>query len=170
MRESALNVRPGARAWHRPRLARSTHALAPAPQPSFHAQDSEAAFVWRVRNIPYPADVYEFSVDAERQQIVLRTTNRKYFKRFDIPCLKRMGIPLDVTRLRHKHEHNTLVIQVRAPRRCAPSELTAAGGAGLCPGTTQYIKPDEVRKAERQARESAAAAPAREGDVDCKQQ
>jgi len=35
---------------------------------------------WRVRNLPYPKEVYEISVDQEKNQVVIRTTNKKYFK------------------------------------------------------------------------------------------
>ncbi|EGD83178.1 hypothetical protein PTSG_03809 [Salpingoeca rosetta] len=37
--------------------------------------DTEKAFCWRVRNIPYPADTYKLTV--EDNKIVLRTTNKK---------------------------------------------------------------------------------------------
>jgi hypothetical protein len=33
-----------------------------------------------VRNLPYPKEVYEISVDQEKNQVVIRTTNKKYFK------------------------------------------------------------------------------------------
>mmetsp|Transcript_26935 Transcript_26935/g.86581 ORF Transcript_26935/g.86581 Transcript_26935/m.86581 type:complete len:194 (-) Transcript_26935:537-1118(-) len=117
---------------------------ASASNPVFVPQDSRTAWVWRVRNIPYPKDVYELSVDNEKQQIVLRTSNRKYFKRFDVPELKRRGLKLDVARLRHDHKSNTLIVE--------------------------YAKPREVLAEEaRQLDERKTKAKA-DGDVECKQQ
>ena len=53
--------------------------------PIFFRQDKDGYWVWRVRNIPYPAQFYQISVDEEKNQIVIRTTNHKYFKRIDAP-------------------------------------------------------------------------------------
>lgn len=39
-------------------------------------------FEFRVRNLPYTADNFEVTIDDEKQQIVIRTKNKKYFKRF----------------------------------------------------------------------------------------
>lgn len=78
--------------------------------PVFIPQDTREAFQFRVRNIPYPRDVYQITVDSDREQIVLRTTNKKYFKRFDIPALKRAEIPLDKSDISYYHENNALII------------------------------------------------------------
>ncbi len=45
--------------------------------PVFVSRDSKQFFEWRIRNIPYPIENYELSVDDEKQQIVLRTANKK---------------------------------------------------------------------------------------------
>ena len=51
--------------------------VAASLNPVFVSRDSKIFFEWRIRNIPYPIETYELSVDDEKQQIVLRTTNKK---------------------------------------------------------------------------------------------
>jgi hypothetical protein len=46
---------------------------------------------------------------------VIRTTNKKYYKRFDIPDLKRLGIKLDEGNVAWKYQHNTLIIGYDKP-------------------------------------------------------
>ena len=58
-------------------------------QPVFMRKDTKAEFQWRIRNLPYAKDIYDIRVDFEKNEIVVRTTNKKYFKRIDIPDLKR---------------------------------------------------------------------------------
>ena len=53
--------------------------------PIFFRQDTEKEWQWRVRQIPYPANFYNVTVDEEKNQIVIRTTNKKYFKRINAP-------------------------------------------------------------------------------------
>ena len=66
--------------------------------------------------------MYKLSVDEEKQQIVLRTTNKKYFKRFDIPMLKRNGQKLDPRAMSCKYANSTLLIQYMKPRSILVSE------------------------------------------------
>lgn len=81
-----------------------------AKNPVFIPQDSSSAFIWRIRNLPYPKNIFQLSVDEEKQQIVLRTTNKKYFKRFDIPALKRLELKLDPRLVSCEHSNQTLKI------------------------------------------------------------
>lgn len=39
---------------------------------------------------------YSLSVDDETQEMILRTSNKKYFKKLKIPDLKRAGLEMDV--------------------------------------------------------------------------
>ena len=91
------------------------------------------------------------TLDTEKEpsQLVLRTTNRKYFKRFHVPALRRLGLEMDQAAVSLDHSGTTLVIQ--------------------------YEKPEEVIQAEaalRAARQKEAAkgATAHDGTPDCKQQ
>ena len=91
-------------------------------------------------------DTYSLTIDDDKQQIVVRTTNKKYFKRIDVPALRREGLPLHPMFVSFDHSMNTLVIQ--------------------------YEKPPAIRALEAAKKEErrAKAASAKEGDVDCKQQ
>ena len=54
-------------------------------------------------------------VDHNKQEIVLRTSNKKYFKRFDIPDLKRIGIKLEESEIAWKYQNNTVIISYDKP-------------------------------------------------------
>ena len=75
-------------------------------------KDALEAFQWRVRNLPYPEDAYILEVDPEKQEIVIKTTVKKYYKRFDIPDLKRINVKLDKALLSFSHKNNTLIVSV----------------------------------------------------------
>ncbi|RHY88818.1 hypothetical protein DYB37_005457 [Aphanomyces astaci] len=80
--------------------------------PIFLCRESTEVWEWRVRNLPYPKDTYLITIDESSQEITIRTTNKKYFKRFRIPAMARANLPLDRSALSHSHSNNTLVIQV----------------------------------------------------------
>lgn len=46
-------------------------------QPIFMRKDTKMSFQWRIRNLPYPKDVYSVSVDQKERCVVVRTTNKK---------------------------------------------------------------------------------------------
>ena len=113
-------------------------------------KDRVNAFEWRIRNLPYPKPTYSVTIDPEQRQVVVRTANKKYFKRIDIEDLDRMRLPLEEKALSWTHENNTLIIQYKKP--------------------AEVMQKEQQAKAERLAApdESAQAQP--EGDVECKQQ
>ena len=93
-----------------------TDILAPSSKnPIFTRKDTEARFEWRIRNLPYPKEIYSVEVDHNKQEIVLRTSNKKYFKRFDIPDLKRIGIKLEESEIAWKYQNNTVIISYDKP-------------------------------------------------------
>lgn len=75
-------------------------------------------------------ETYNLCVDNETQTLVLRTTNKKYFKVFQVPALVRAGIALQRSRANMSHN----------------------GGSTL---VINYDKPDSVIDKEREARASA---------------
>ena len=78
--------------------------LAPSSQnPIFLRKDTESRFEWRIRNLPYPKETYSVEIDHNKQEIVLRTTNKKYYKRFDIPDMKRLGMKLEDAKIAWKY-------------------------------------------------------------------
>lgn len=65
--EPSLPAPPQAQSWSRICL----------PQPIFLRKDTKVCFQWRIRNLPYPKDVYSVSVDRKERCIVVKTTNKK---------------------------------------------------------------------------------------------
>lgn len=47
------------------------------PQPVFTRKDTKSSFQWRIRNLPYPKDVFSVSVDPPERCVVIRTSNKK---------------------------------------------------------------------------------------------
>lgn len=83
---------------------------ASSSNPVFLRKDTPEHFQWRIRNLPYPAAVYNVTVDHEKQEIVVRTSNKKYYKRIRVPDLVDLGLKLSDKLLSWKHQHNTLII------------------------------------------------------------
>eukprot|EP00928_Gymnodinium_smaydae_P066672 TRINITY_DN4964_c0_g1_i1.p1 TRINITY_DN4964_c0_g1~~TRINITY_DN4964_c0_g1_i1.p1 ORF type:complete len:309 (-),score=83.13 TRINITY_DN4964_c0_g1_i1:141-1067(-) len=88
---------------------------ASAANPVFLRKDTPEHLQWRIRNLAYPADVYSVTVDHEKQDIVVRTSNKKYFKRIAVPDVARAGLKLQDELLTWKHQHNTLIISYAKP-------------------------------------------------------
>jgi len=118
--------------------------------PTLVRKDRPHAFEWRVRNLPYPKPTYSVTIDAKEQQIVIRTANKKYFKRITIEDMQRAQLVLDEAALSWTHENNTLIV---------------------C-----YKKPEQITKLEKEQKSSRLTAPetvpqnADDGTPDCKQQ
>ncbi|KAL7852468.1 hypothetical protein SRHO_G00182530 [Serrasalmus rhombeus] len=113
--------------------------------PVFMRKDIKSSFQWRVRNIPYPIDTYTISVEPAERCCIIRTTNKKYYKKFNIPDLDRCQLPLESTALSFSHANNTLIIS--------------------------YKKPKEILTLEQELlRELKKLKGTNEGDIDCKTQ
>ncbi|XP_076669204.1 protein DPCD [Andrena cerasifolii] len=75
---------------------------------------TKTSLEWRIRNLPYPQDV--FSVTAEDDgTITVRTSNKKYFKRISVPDLERVGLKPEQSRISFTHQYNTLIITYKKP-------------------------------------------------------
>lgn len=98
---------------------------ASSSNPIFLRKDTPDQFQWRVRNLTYPSDVYAVTIDHEKQEIVVRTSNKKYYKRFGIPDVARAGLALKDNLLSWKHQHNTLIISYAKPAECVEQEQKA---------------------------------------------
>ena len=83
--------------------------------PYFIRKDTTERFEWRVRNLPYPKDNYIIEVDHQKQQIVLKTVNKKYYKRIDVPDLRRAGLEIDEAAIVWKYSNNTVIIGYDKP-------------------------------------------------------
>ncbi|THD21513.1 hypothetical protein D915_007639 [Fasciola hepatica] len=84
--------------------------------PRFSRCDTAKSFQWRIRNMPYPLSNYFVSVEGDNSDIlVLRTANKKYFKKFDIPDMKRLNLQLMDKSISLSHANNTLIISYAKP-------------------------------------------------------
>ena len=122
---------------------------ASSSNPVLVRKDRPHAFEWRVRNLPYPKATYIVSIDTEQNQIVVRTSNKKYFKRIDVEELDRLRVPLEEGPLSWDYENNTLIIQYKKPAaivqkereakiaRLSAPEIAAGGGEGEAPECKQ---------------------------------
>merc|ERR1712100_216413 len=88
---------------------------ASSTQPIFLRKDTPDHFQWRIRNLTYPSDVYSVKVDHEKQDIVVRTSNKKYFKRIDVPDVRRLGLKMKDEPLEWVHKNNALIISYAKP-------------------------------------------------------
>eukprot|EP00736_Rhodelphis_marinus_P010880 Rmarinus@m.14045 len=93
--------------------------------PIFTRKDMEQYFQWRIRNLPYPKDVYSVTVDERAREIVVRTSNKKYYKRFNIPDLDRLALPVEEKAVSWKHENCTLIIRYQKPDAALSAEVKA---------------------------------------------
>ncbi|KAF7218145.1 protein DPCD [Nothobranchius furzeri] len=113
--------------------------------PVFMRKDTKTSFQWRVRNLPYPRDVFSVSVEPPERCVIIKTSNKKYYKKFTIPDLDRSQLPLERSALSFTHANNTLIIS--------------------------YAKPKDVLSLETEVlRELKKLKGAAEGDADCKTQ
>ncbi|XP_017863160.1 PREDICTED: protein DPCD [Drosophila arizonae] len=70
---------------------------------------------WRIRNLPYPLNVYDIRADAEQRAIIVRTNNKKYYKVIKVPELDRCGVPPVQANISAHHQFNTLIITYQKP-------------------------------------------------------
>ncbi|KAM8879876.1 LOW QUALITY PROTEIN: protein DPCD [Spinachia spinachia] len=84
--------------------------------PLFLRKDTKTSFQWRVRNLPYPKDVFSVFVEPSDRCIIIKTLNKKYYKRFSITDLDRSQLPLDDSALSFTHTNNTLIVSYKKPK------------------------------------------------------
>ncbi|CAF4932568.1 unnamed protein product [Rotaria sp. Silwood1] len=84
--------------------------------PIFSRNDKNDSFEIRIRNLPYSIDIYQLTIDKDKREFILRTTNKKYFKRFSIADLDRLNLPLEENNLSYSHANNTLIISYKKPK------------------------------------------------------
>ncbi len=85
--------------------------------PQVVIQDAPEKHVFRIRNLPYPKDVYSVAVEFDGPkslgEIVVRTSNKKYFKKLPVPDMVRLGLALDKDSLSWSYSNNTLVVEYK---------------------------------------------------------
>ena len=75
--------------------------------PVFMRTDTDTHFQWYVKYIPYPADNYQITVDEEKNNYVIKTNNKKYFKVVHAP----ENIHFNKKLLEWAWSKNTLIIR-----------------------------------------------------------
>ena len=95
--------------------------------PLFIRKDTQKEFQWRIRNLKGDADNFMVECDKDKQQIVIRTKNKKYYKRFGIPDLERLNLKLDESLMKVNFVNNTLVISYTKPKEALEAESEILG-------------------------------------------
>ncbi|XP_060082437.1 protein DPCD-like [Ylistrum balloti] len=90
--------------------------------PIFVRKDTKEAFQWRIRNIPYPLQVYSVTVDDDKHKLVIRTSNKKYYKKFGISDMERIGMLLSQDNINTAHANNTLIVTYKKPKEILEME------------------------------------------------
>ena len=90
--------------------------------PLFIRKDTPKEFQWRIRNLKGDADNFMVECDKDKQQIVIRTKNKKYYKRFNIPDLERLNIKLDESLMKVNFVNSTLIISYTKPKEILEAE------------------------------------------------
>lgn len=75
-------------------------------------KDTNKEFQYRIRNLNYEKSNFIVECDKTKQEIVVKTVNKKYYKRLEIPDLKRVNCELDESNLKVNFLNNTLIISV----------------------------------------------------------
>ena len=83
--------------------------------PIFIRKDTKENFEYRIRNLKGDADNFMVDIDKDKDEIVIRTKNKKYYKRFNIPDLKRLNLNLNENNLKVNFSNNVLVITYKKP-------------------------------------------------------
>ncbi|XP_020288466.1 protein DPCD isoform X2 [Pseudomyrmex gracilis] len=69
---------------------------------------------WNINNLPYPQNVYSVTAGQDGS-ITVRTSNKKYFKKIQVPDLERIGLKPEQERISFQHRFNTLIITYKKP-------------------------------------------------------
>ncbi|CAH0391983.1 unnamed protein product [Bemisia tabaci] len=79
---------------------------------------------WRIRNLPYDENVYRVTANQEDDCIVISTTNKKYYKKLEVPELQRVNLRPCQSNIKFTHKFKTLIITYEKPKEVL--ELEAA--------------------------------------------
>lgn len=80
-------------------------------QPIVTQRMTKTSLEWRIRNLPYPNNVYAVTAEQDNT-ITIRTSNKKYFKKLRVLDLERIGLKPEQERISFRHQYNTLIITV----------------------------------------------------------
>ncbi|KAH0571276.1 DPCD family protein [Spironucleus salmonicida] len=112
-----------------------------ADTPIVNRLDSEGYYIFKITNLPPPESNYRVDVDAK--DLIIRTTNKKYFKKIQINDLEWQNIPLVQQFVKVKHHNNCLMVFYQKPPGMVQFEKAARQARlqgfqnkkeGECPG------------------------------------
>eukprot|EP00331_Platyophrya_macrostoma_P027952 CAMPEP_0176455148 /NCGR_PEP_ID=MMETSP0127-20121128/30431_1 /TAXON_ID=938130 /ORGANISM="Platyophrya macrostoma, Strain WH" /LENGTH=215 /DNA_ID=CAMNT_0017844683 /DNA_START=10 /DNA_END=657 /DNA_ORIENTATION=+ len=88
--------------------------------PALSRQDTAEAYVFRIRNCPWGKEVYSVAIEPRGENpqvgsIVVRTSNKKYFKVIEVPELNRSKVAMDPSLLTWDHKFDTLIVTYKKP-------------------------------------------------------
>uniref|UniRef100_A0A1B6KUG0 Protein DPCD n=1 Tax=Graphocephala atropunctata TaxID=36148 RepID=A0A1B6KUG0_9HEMI len=84
---------------------------------------------WRIRNLPYPVETYSVTAERDGKCLIVRTANKKYYKKLPIPELERVNLEPVQDNISFSHKFNTLIIVYKKPvqvielEQCVQEEL-----------------------------------------------
>lgn len=81
--------------------------------PKVYRQDTKTHYTWRIQPLPWPMSNYKVSV--ENNTIIVRTENKKYYKKLSIEDMSRFKLPLIVKHVNCAHANSTLMISYEKP-------------------------------------------------------
>lgn len=81
-------------------------------QPYVTRRITKTSLEWRIRNLPYPVDTYTVTADAAGKCLVVKTNNKKYFKKLSVPDLERVNLVPVQGNISFTHKFNTLIVVV----------------------------------------------------------
>ncbi|XP_053666209.1 protein DPCD [Anopheles marshallii] len=84
-------------------------------EPMLSKRVTRNALEWRIRNLPYPISTYTVTCGENDATITVRTSNKKYFKKIEVPELKRCNIIPSQDSLAMVHKNCTLIITYKKP-------------------------------------------------------
>ena len=81
--------------------------------PKAFRQDNKSHYSWRVQPLPWPMSNYKISV--EENNIIIRTENKKYYKKLRVEDMDRYKLPLLARHVNCAHANCTLMISYEKP-------------------------------------------------------
>lgn len=99
-----------------PRIETGADLMECKDQPTLSRRNTRINLEWRIRNLPYPIETYSISANNDERSITIRTTNKKYFKKLNVPELDRLNLPIEQANISSIHQFNTLIIMYKKPQ------------------------------------------------------
>ncbi|KAJ8932865.1 hypothetical protein NQ314_014379 [Rhamnusium bicolor] len=93
-------------------------------QPFISRRITKTNLEWRIRNLPYSIETYSVMADRDSRCLIVRTTNKKYYKKLEIPDLDRLNLIPEQENVSFSHKFNTLIITYKKPKKLVEMEKT----------------------------------------------